>query len=374
VKAGIGGCALLVSLPATAAAHSSGSGITEVRVSHSPSSSVTPEGATTAIAVDPSSDTIAVTGYANRESAQPDASGRVWLVDGRTHKLKATVTLSGAERSGIAFDAANGMFVLADSVLVTPEAPALESGAVVEISPSGKVADEISVPRVSNAIAVNSNTNTIYAASSAGDGALAVIDGHTGTVTTTVDGVDYPAAVSVAPGGTVFAGGGAGGGTTGIWEVDGSNNAPIGFNGSTEAVTIGTPNPPAALASAGATTYAAWVYNETVVATVRGTRITHELKIKTGNPTSYGMALDGSALYVANQSDIDGCPNFIARISTRTGKVSGGIFGIDDAWALAVDPKSDTVWSTNGDDVAAFRGGFSNKEKKCGSGGIVLGT
>jgi hypothetical protein len=141
-------------------------------------------------------------------------------------------------------------------------------------------------------------------------------------------------------------------------------------------VTISTPSPPAAVVSAGATTYAAWVYNETVVATVRGTRITHELKIKTGNPTTYGMALSssGNALYVANQSDIDGCPNFIARISTRSGKVSGGIFGIDDAGALAVDPKSDTVWSTNGDYVAAFPAGFSNKQKKCGTGPIVIGV
>ena len=41
---------------------------------------------------------------------------------------------------------------------------------------------------------------------------------------------------------------------------------------------------------------------------------------------------------------------------------------------MAVDSVTDTVYVTNADYLAAYHGGFSNKAKRCGGGGVTIGA
>jgi len=47
--------------------------------------------------------------------------------------------------------------------------------------------------------------------------------------------------------------------------------------------------------------------------------------------------------------------------------------GFADVGAVAVDTSSHTVWVTNGNRLAYYKGDFANKPPKCGGGGVTIG-
>lgn len=324
---------------------------------------------TSALAVDPSTDTIAVTGAAG---ANPNiaGNGRVWVVNGHSGKIIKTIDLSGADSAGIAVDAATGVFYVSD-----PYDPSSSpQGTVVVIDArTGKVTHELPEAGVTGAIAVNSKTDRIYAT---GPGyGVTVIDGHTDATLATVPDVFYPSGIAADPlTDTIFVAGGASGGTTGVWEINGKTNTTIGGS-SASPVTIATPYPAAAVASnsANGVTYVLTGTAGTVaVISKGGTRFSHTTHIRNLNAGSVAVDSAASSVFVSGANEVEGCPNFVAAINGRTNKITGKTY-ISTAGAIGVDPATRTVWVTNGGSLDHYPVGFTNKEPKCGNGGVTLG-
>lgn len=361
-----------------AVAGSAPSPISEITVAHGKALSGT--GALFGVAVDPAADVVAITGKANAsQSSILPSAGRVWLINGHTHRITATIKLPGATEAGVAFDPAAGAFVVADNLLPTSlsASDSNDTGGVVEIDPhTGRIKAEFPISGGGQSIAVDALHRVMYLT---GPGySITVMNARTGKTIATVPNIYYPFAVSVDPGSRrVYVAGGVG--TKGVWEVDGATNAPIGFNGSTKPVTVALPEAPQGIDTDPATgnTYVLYSGSTAKVEVLR--RGSHGLKISLKNTNSavdYGIALDAlkHKVYVSSESEIAGCPNVIAEIDGRANKVLGYVYGVAQAAALAVDARTDTVWALNGSDVAAFKGGLVQKPPKCGTTGVTIGS
>jgi DNA-binding beta-propeller fold protein YncE len=370
---------LLCSVPAwlaPAAASAKKAGVTEITVSHAASG--IDRSATSDIAVDPSTDTVFVTGTTNLSNL---TGGRVWVIDGKKNKVVATLHMVGASNAGVGVNTATNTVYVADSELPNPT-PEQPGGVTVIDGRTHKVKATISIPGLGNyasdgpRVAVDSVTNTVYAN---GPGySTDVISGQTSTVTTTVPYPFYPGPIAVDTGSdAVYATGGASGGTTGVWVINGHTDVAEGIT-TASPVTILTPGPPAGVAVDSRTgrIYVTGTTDASAVSIIhRGdNRLVHTIHIKNGN-VAEGIGVDTAAnsIYVASGSVYSGCPGFVSQINGKTNKVTATVNGIEAAGDIAVDSKSHMVYVTNADKVAVFHGGYSRKAKKCGSGGIVLG-
>jgi DNA-binding beta-propeller fold protein YncE len=370
--------AVLSCMSASAFAASDAVGIAETSVVHGKT-----DGAANtayAVAVDPAANIVAVTGSSLAGDGGTQAgSGRVWLINGRTHKVTATIKLVGGANAGVAFDPSAGVFAVADDQLATSASTTNSNavGAVVEINPhTGHITKVISVAGAGPGITVDPQHRVMYVT---GPGySVTVMNARTGAVKTTVPNIYYPFAISVDPvTRTVYVGGGQG--TIGVWEFDGANNTPIGFNGTTKAVTLATPSSPQGVATDPATGHTYVVYGgATVKVRVLGPGLHgKKLTVKgTLDAEPLGVAVDPvrNDVYVSGESGTAGCPDVVAEIDARTDEVVGYVYGVADATALAVDPRTDTVWAANGTQVAAFKGGLDQKQPKCGTAGITIGA
>jgi DNA-binding beta-propeller fold protein YncE len=369
---------LLSSVPAwlaPTAASAKKAGVTEITVGHT----VTAGGrGTSDIAVDPSTNTVFVTGSGIANPNLP-AGGRVWVIDGKKNKVVATLHLVGASDAGVAVNTTTHVFYVADGQLPNPT-PEQPGGITVIDGRTHKVTATISIPGLGNytggpRLTVDSSTNTVYAN---GPGySTDVISGRTNTLTTTVPWPVYPGAIAVDTGSdTVYATGGASGGTDGVWVINGHSDVTEGIT-TTSPVTILTPGPPVGVAVDSRTgrIYVTGAANAAGVSIIhRGAnRIVHTIPIKNGNVGEVGVDTAANSIYVTAGSVYQGCPGFVSQINGKTNKVTATVNGIENAGAVAVDSKNHMVYVTNSNKVAVFRGGYSRKQKKCGSGGIVLG-
>jgi DNA-binding beta-propeller fold protein YncE len=369
---------LLSSVPAwlaPTAASAKKAGVTEITVSHTAAAGGR---GTSDIAVDPSTDTVFVTGSGIANPNLP-SGGRVWVIDGKNNKVVATLHLVGASNAGVAVNTTTHVFYVADGQLPNPT-PEQPGGITVIDGRSHKVTATISIPGLGNytsgpRLTVDSSTNTVYAN---GPGySTDVISGRTNTLTTTVPWPVYPGAIAVDTGSdTVYAAGGASGGTDGVWVINGHSDVAEGIT-TTSPVTILTPGPPVGVA-VDSRTGRIYVTGATDAAGVsiihRGAnRIVHTIPIKNGNVGEVGVDTAANSIYVTAGSVYQGCPGFVSQINGKTNKVTATVNGIENAGAVAVDSKNHMVYVTNSNKVAVFHGGYSRKQKKCGSGGIVLG-
>jgi DNA-binding beta-propeller fold protein YncE len=371
---------LLSSVPAwlsPTAASAKKAGVTEITVSHAAAAGAR---ATSDIAVDASTDTVFVTGSGIANPNLP-TGGRVWVIDGRNNKVVATLHLIGASNAGVALNTATDTLYVADAQLPNPT-PEQPGGVTVIDGQTHKVRATISIPGLGGyalsggpRLAVDSSTNTVYAN---GPGySTDVISGRTDTVTATVPYPYYPGPIAVDTGSdAVYATGGASGGTTGVWVINGHTDVTEGIT-TTSPVTILTPGPPAGIAVDSRTgrIYVTGATNAAGVSIIhRGAnRIVHTIRIKNGNIGEVGVDTAANSIYVTAGSVYQGCPGFVSQINGKTNKVTATVNGIEDATAVAVDSKNHMVYVTNGNKVAVFHGGYSRKQKKCGGGGIVLG-
>jgi DNA-binding beta-propeller fold protein YncE len=370
---------LLSSIPAwlaPAAASAKKAGVTEITVSHTAAAGAR---GTSDIAVDPATDTVFVTGSGIANPNLP-SGGRVWVIDGKKNKVVATLRLVGASNAGVALNTATHTVYVADGMLPNPT-PEQPGGITVIDGRTHKVTATISIPGLGNyaspgpRLTVDSSTNTIYAN---GPGySTDVISGRTNTVTATVPYPYYPGPIAVDTGSDdVYATGGASGGTTGVWVINGHTDVTEGIT-ATSPVTILTPGPPAGVAVDSRTgrIYVTGAANAAGVSIIhRGAnRIVHTVRIKNGNIDDVGVDTAANSIYVTAGSVYQGCPGFVSQINGKTNKVTATVNGIENATAVAVDSKNHMVYVTNGNKVAVFHGGYSSKQKKCGGGGIVLG-
>jgi DNA-binding beta-propeller fold protein YncE len=362
-----------------AGASAAANGVTKIKLAHVSSSvsDTNPPGDT--VAVDPASDTIAATGTVGSTNETALSGGRVWIVDGRKHKLAHTIDLDGASLGSVTDDAATGTFYVADPELIV--APDTTAGGVAVISArTGKLTDEIPAPGIAGGIGADPKTDAMYAA---GPGyAITPVNGHANAVLAPIDPGDilYPGFVSIDSATDVaYVGGGASGGTDGVWIVGLKTGQLFGVT-TAKPVSIQTLGPPSGVATDPGThrTYVA-LDNSTgsEVATIDGTgaRFAKTKQLKNGNSTD-GIAVDTAthAVYVSNVNETAGCPGFVDEISGRSGKVVGAVYNLATPDALAVDPKTDTVYVQDGGALDAFHGGFANKQKKCGTPGTVIGA
>jgi hypothetical protein len=376
------GVALLAALciaATPAGASAATKGVTKIKLAHVSGAVSATNGPGAYVAVDPASDTIAATGTVGSSNESALTGGRVWIVNGRKHKLAHTIDLDGASLASVTDDAATSTFYVADPELTV--APDTTAGGVAVISArTGKLTDEIPAPGVAGGIGADSATDLMYAA---GPGyAITPINGHANAVAAPIDSGDilYPAYVSVdSKTNVAYVGGGASGGTDGVWIVGLKTGQLFGVT-SAKPVSIQTLGPPSGLATDPGThrTYVA-LDNSTgsEVATIDGTgaRFAKTKQLKNGNETA-GIAVDTAthAVYVSNVNETAGCPGFVDEISGRSGKVVGAVYNLTNPAALAVDPKTDTVYVQDGGALDAFHGGFANKQKKCGTPGTVIGA
>lgn len=377
--AAVGLVFLVSSVPAwlaPTAASAKKAGVTEITVSHTAAPGAR---GTSDIAVDPSTDTVFVTGSGIANPNLP-TGGRVWVIDGKRNKVVATLRLVGASNAGVAVNTNTHVVYVADGQLPNPT-PEQPGGITVIDGRTHKVTATISIPGLGNyaspgpRLTVDSSTNTVYAN---GPGySTDVISGRTNTLTTTVPYPYYPGPVAVDTGSdTVYATGGASGGTTGVWVINGHTDVTEGIT-TASPVTILTPGPPSGVA-VDSRTGRIYVTGATSAAGVsiidRGAnRIAHTIRIKNGNIGEVGVDTAANSIYVTAGSVYQGCPGFVSQINGKTNKVTATVNGIEQPTGIAVDAKNHMVYVTNGNKVAVFHGGYSRKQKKCGGGGIVLG-
>ncbi len=362
-----------------AGASAAAGGVTKIKLAHVSAAASGESTPGNHVAVDPASDVVAATGTVGSTNETAFSGGRVWLVNGRKHKLAHTIDLNGASFASVADDAATGTFYVADPELVV--APDTTAGGIAVIrARTGKLTDEIPAPGIAGGIGADSKTDSMYAA---GPGyAITPVNGHANAVVAPIDSGDilYPGFVSVDPATDVaYVGGGASGGTDGVWIVGLKTGQLFGVT-SAKPVSIQTLDPPSGLATDPGThrTYVALDDSTgSEVATIDGTgaRFAKMKQLKNGNSAD-GIAVDTAthAVYVSNANETAGCPGFVDEISGRSGKVVGAVYNLTNPEALAVDPKTDTVYVQNGGALDAFHGGFANKQKKCGTPGTVIGA
>jgi hypothetical protein len=361
----------------TAPKKSAKKGVAEITLSHSPAN-LAATSPTHDIAIDPSTDTVVVTGSSNLSS---QAAGRVWIINGKQKKVVATLEIAGAAKAGVAVDPSTDTFYLIDAEL--PNTSGEPGGIVVIDGHTDKVTATISLPGAADysfdaGIGVDTTTDTIYA-----DGpsySVDAIDGSTNALTATIDETDYPGMIAVdSVDDIIYEIGGAAGGSDGLWVIDGQSDT---IEGSTpaEPATVVFEYPPSGVAvnsKSGSVYLASGTESGTAVSIVHhGARsVAHTTTIKDGNPTDYDIAVDSAtnSAYVSNSSQIAGCPGFVSEISGKTNKVTATVNGIKSAGAIAVDEANNTIWVTNGGKIAEFSGGYSRKAKPCGESGITLG-
>jgi DNA-binding beta-propeller fold protein YncE len=354
-------------------------GVTQIRLAHVSASVSASRSPGDYVAVDPASDAIAVTGTVGSTNEAALTGGRVWIVNGRSHKLAHTIDLDGALLASVTDDAATRTFYVADPELVV--APDTTAGGVAVISArTGKLTDEIPAPGINGGVGADPKTDVMYAA---GPGyTITPIDGHGNAAGAPIGNNDvyYPAYVSIDSATDIaYVGGGASGGTDGVWIVGLKSGQLFGVTAA-HPVSIATLGPPAGVATNPAThrTYVALDGSSGgEVATIdgTGTRFAATKRLENANSAD-DIAVDTATneVYVSNVNEIAGCPGFVDEISGRTGKVVGGVYNLANPGALAVDPKTDTVYAQDGGALDAFHGGFTNKQKKCGTPGTVIGA
>src|ERR1700683_4563226 len=240
--------AALCSAATPAGASAATNGVTRIKLAHVTAGVSAANAPADYVAVDPASDTIAATGTVRSTNESALSGGRVWIVNGRKHKLAHTVDLDGASLASVTDDAATSTFYVADPELTV--APDTTAGGVAVISArTGKLTDEIPAPGISGGIGADSKTDLLYAA---GPGyAITAINGHARAVVAPIDSGDilYPAYVSVDPATDVaYVGGGARGGTDGVWIIGLKTGQLFGVT-SAKPVSIATVDPPTGLAT-----------------------------------------------------------------------------------------------------------------------------
>jgi hypothetical protein len=358
-------------------ASASSGGVAKIQLTHFASLSSPPQGGS-AVAVDPGSNTIAVTGTAGKASGTTVSKGLVWLVDGRSRRVAHMTALPGAAESAIADDSATGTFYVGDPEITVP--PDTSAGGVAVIDArSGKLTDEIPLPGTSGGIGVDPRTDVILAS---GPGyAVTPINGHGNTALPALGSGDifYPAAVGIDPAADVaYIAGGASGGTDGVWFVNLANGDLFGVPKS-RPVNILTTGSPVGLVTDPATdrTYVAFDTTGAALSTIDGTneRFASTKTFKNANSAA-GIAVDAktNVVFMADANEIAGCPGFVDEVSGRTGKVLAAVHNLPDASSLAVDPNSDTAYVLDGTRLDVFRGGYANTQKKCGTPGTVIGA
>jgi sugar lactone lactonase YvrE len=382
-----------VALAGFASAGARGAGaaspINEMTLVHLPANKTLPPIVLFDVAVDPAADIVAVTG--NGEAGKLSnglGGGRVWLINGHTHKITATVKLFGAQQAGVAFDPNTNSFVVADPSLpgkvTTTSGTELVNGAMVEIDPqSGRILKTVPIDSISGGVGVDPVHKMIYLTGPSYS--VTRIDARTGAIVTppTIQPeIPYPSSVSVDPrDDTMYVAGGSSEGTTGVWEVNQPADTDLGFtNDGHPFVTMATRGEPEGIVTDPATgnTYVSWVYQSAHVTVFKRDHHTgHALLIKGSNGAAeFGLALDTrrNVVFASSGEDLEGCPNMITEISGRTNAVLGRVYGVAAAGALAVDQNTDMVWATDEGKLASFREGFTDKRPKCGTGGgITLG-
>jgi DNA-binding beta-propeller fold protein YncE len=349
-------------------------GLTKLTLVHEAS---TDTSAINDVAVDPSTHTVLVTGTAKVNDA---SAGRVWIVNGKSHHLIATLHLPGLEGGGstaygggVGVDPATHRFYVADPGLTVP--PATSPGAVVVIDGhSHKVLFEI--PEAGAlAAAVDVGTDTVFAPG--GGYTTDVINGKTNAVTATVGSIFYPAAVDIDSGSdTAYVVGGASGGTDGVWAINGHTNLAEGITAA-KPVTISMVDPPSDIAvnSKTGSVYVAGGNSKggAVFVLHRGaTRFAHTIGIRDGSATAIAVDSASNTFYVTSGSSIVGCPGFVTERSGKTNKVLATVHGFSNPGAIAVDSATHTVLAVNGGKLEIYRAGYSTKQKKCGTGGVTV--
>jgi DNA-binding beta-propeller fold protein YncE len=355
------------------AAFASG-GLTKLTLVHEPSTNTS---AINDVAVDPSTHTVLVTGTAKVNNA---SAGRVWIINGKSHHLIATLHLPGLQGGGsilygggVGVDPVTHRFYVADSGLTVP--PASSPGALVVIDGrTHKVLSEI--PEAGAlAAAVDSRTDTVFAPG--GGYTTDVINGRSNAVTATVGSVFYPAAVDVDSGSdTAYVVGGAAGGTDGVWAINGHTDMAEGITAA-KPVTISMVDPPSDVAvndKTGNVYVAGGNSKGAAVFTLhRGAnRIAHTIGIHDASATAIAVDSASNTFYVTSSSSIVGCPGFVTERSGRTNKVLATVHGLSDPGSIAVDSATHTVFAVNGGKLEIYRAGYSTKQKKCGIGGTTV--
>jgi hypothetical protein len=359
-------------------ASASSGGVAKIQLTHFASLSYGPQ-VGSAVAVDPGSNTIAVTGTAGKASSTTVSKGLVWLVDGRRRRVAHMIALPGAAESGVADDSATGTFYVGDPDITVP--PDTSAGGVAVIDArSGKLTDEIPLAGASGGIGVDPRTDVILA-SGPGYG-VTPINGHGNTALPALGAgnIFYPGPVAIDPAADVaFIAGGASGGTDGVWFVNLANGDLFGVPKS-RPVNILMTNAPVGLVTDPATdrTYAAIdTQSGGALATIDGTnqRFASTKTIKNSNSAA-GIAVDAktNVVFMGNVNETAGCPDFVDEVSGRTGKVLAAVHNLPDVTSLAVDPNRDTAYVLDGARLDVFRGGYADKQKKCGTPGTVIGA
>jgi DNA-binding beta-propeller fold protein YncE len=350
------------------------SGVTQITLVHEPSTDASP---INDVAVDPSTHTVLVTGTAMANNA---SAGRVWIIDGKSHHVMATLHLPGFQGDGpsqygggIAVDPATDRFYVADPGLTVP--PSTVAGAVVVID--GRTHKVLSEIPDGGALAadVDTRTDTVFVAG--GGYTTDVINGKTNAVTATIGSIFYPASIGVDSGSdTAYVAGGASGGTDGVWVINGHTNTAEGIT-ATKPVTIPMPSPPSYVAVDGKTG-SAYVAGSTskggaVFIIHRGAnRFAHTITIHDGGPAAIAIDSAKNTVYVASDSEISGCPGFVTELSGKTNKVLATVNGFNVPGAIAVDSATHTVFVVNGGKLEIYRSGYSRKQKKCGTTGVTV--
>jgi DNA-binding beta-propeller fold protein YncE len=364
-------CAFVGLIPSAALASG---GLTKVTLVHEASTNTS---AINDVAVDPSTHTVLVTGSAK---VNDPSAGRVWLINGKSHHLIATLHLPGltgggstAYGGGVGVDPVTHRFYVADPGLSVP--PASSPGAVVVIDGrTHKVLSEIPESGALTA-AVDSRTDTVFAPG--GGYTTDVINGRTNAVTTTVGSIYYPAAVDVDSGSdTAYVVGGASGGTDGVWAINGHTDMAEGITAA-KPVTISMVDPPSDVAindKTGSVYVAGGNSNGGAVFILhRGAnRFAKTIGIHDGSATAIAVDSASNTFYVTSGSSIVGCPGFVTERSGRTNKVLATVHGVSNPGAIAVDSATHNVFAVNGGTLEIYRAGYFTKQKKCGIGGVTV--
>jgi DNA-binding beta-propeller fold protein YncE len=350
------------------------SGVTQITLVHVPSTDNSP---INDVAVDPSTHTVLVTGTAKVNDV---SAGRVWIINGRSHHLITTLHLPGLEGDGpsqygggIAVDPVTDRFYVADPGLTV--APSTVVGALVVID--GRTHKVLSEIPDGGALAadVDTRTDTVFVAG--GGYTTDVINGKTNTVTAMIGSIFYPASIGVDSGSdTAYVAGGASGGTDGVWVINGHTNTVDGLT-ATNPVTILMPSPPSYVA-VNPKTGSAYVAGSNskggavFIVHRNANRFAHTITIRDGDPAAIAIDNAKNTVYVANESNIAGCPGFVTELSGKTNKVLATVNGFDVPGAIAVDSATHNVFVVNGGKLEMYRSGYSRKQKKCGTSGVTV--
>lgn len=210
-------------------------GVSEIKLSHVSSS----DGANTtdAVAVDPVTDTVYVLGNSSiPHNDTYDAIGTLWVINGRTDRIKATIRVPGAYESGLAVDPATDTIYVADPELSIPPSTSQTTGVLVINGRTNQITATLALGG-GGMVAVDSKTDTVYVSGPGYD--VSVIDGRTNTTVATVPNVFYPGAATIdSASDTLYVAGGASGGTDGIWVIDTASDMAEGITATSPVIAV----------------------------------------------------------------------------------------------------------------------------------------